>query len=767
MARKSLLLKKKLVSFWSWIFLGFVLSSFIFLGCRAKRPATPALEYPRTEKVAVVDNYFGTMVEDPYRWLENENDPKLRPWVEAQNKLTFAYLESIPYREAIRRRLLALYYYERFGLPQKVGRYHFYTYNEGLMNQPIIYRQEGSRGGSTAFLNVNDLSIDGTTRASLLGFSSDNSLVAMAISEAGSDWAEIRIWEVESARQLLDRLRWVKFGGVGWVARGFYYSGFDEPEPGKELSAQNAFQKIFYHRVGDPQEKDVLIYEDREHPFRYHQVAVTEDEKYLLLYVTEGTHGNEIYYQEIVGPPKGIERSRLSSESQGREAQARPGATPTREKGKSKASGKAPEVYGFKPLIQGFEANAEVIDVIDGRFLVLTDKAAPRWRVVVIDPKAPAPENWSDLIPEMADETIQSVSLVGRKLFVITLKDVSSRVYQYDLQGHREKEIELPTYGTVGGFTGRRDDPYTFFSFTSFTYPTTIYLYDIAAGKAEPYFTPTKRPQFQPEDYECQQVFYPSRDGTKVPMFIVAKKGLKRHGRNPVYLYGYGGFNISVTPSFNIGHVILLENGGIYAVANLRGGGEYGEEWHRGGMLLNKQNVFDDFIAAAEFLIQEKYTSPEYLAIAGASNGGLLVGAAMTQRPDLFKVAFPSVGVMDMLRFHKFTVGWGWVVEYGSSDDPVHFKNLYAYSPLHNLKAGVNYPATLVMTADHDDRVVPAHSFKFIATLQEKHKGKNPVLIRIETRSGHGASSTIKAIDQMADVWAFMFYNMGLKPKYQ
>jgi len=766
-ARKSLLLKKKLVSFWSWIFLGFVLSSFIFLGCRAKRPATPALEYPRTEKVAVVDNYFGTMVEDPYRWLENENDPKLRPWVEAQNKLTFAYLESIPYREAIRRRLLALYYYERFGLPQKVGRYHFYTYNEGLMNQPIIYRQEGLRGGSTAFLNVNDLSIDGTTRASLLGFSSDNSLVAMAISEAGSDWAEIRIWEVESARQLLDRLRWVKFGGVGWVARGFYYSGFDEPEPGKELSAQNAFQKIFYHRVGDPQEKDVLIYEDREHPFRYHQVAVTEDEKYLLLYVTEGTHGNEIYYREIVGTPKGIERSRLSSESQGREAQARPGATPTGEKGKSKASGKAPEVYGFKPLIQGFEANAEVIDVIDGRFLVLTDKAAPRWRVVVIDPKAPAPENWSDLIPEMADETIQSVSLVGRKLFVITLKDVSSRVYRYDLQGHREKEIELPTYGTVSGFTGRRDDPYTFFSFTSFTYPTTIYLYDIATGKAEPYFTPTKRPQFQPEDYECQQVFYPTRDGTKVPMFIVAKKGLKRHGRNPVYLYGYGGFNISVTPSFNIGHVILLENGGIYAVANLRGGGEYGEEWHRGGMLLNKQNVFDDFIAAAEFLIQEKYTSPDYLAIAGASNGGLLVGAAMTQRPDLFKVAFPSVGVMDMLRFHKFTVGWGWVVEYGSSDDPVHFKNLYAYSPLHNLKAGVNYPATLVMTADHDDRVVPAHSFKFIATLQEKHKGKNPVLIRIETRSGHGASSTIKAIDQMADVWAFMFYNMGLKPKYQ
>lgn len=735
-----------------------------FLGCWPKAPQSSGLVYPPTEKVEVVDNYFGTQVADPYRWMENENDPRLRPWLESQNKLTFNFLEKIPYREAIRRRLQDLYYYERFGIPIKAGNYLFYTYNEGLMNQPIIYRQDGLHGSSAIFLDINKLSADGTTRANLLGFSHDNKLVALGISTAGSDWTEIRVWDVVSMAPLDDRIQWVKFSGVGWLGRGFFYSGFDEPEAGKELSAQNAFQKIFFHRLGQPQEKDILVYEDKNHPFRYHQVAVTDDEKYLLLYVTEGTHGNEIYYREITGEPEGKERGLKT------EAEARPDelSDPTlRKKGRDNHPLSAPEVFGFKPLIRGFEANAEVVDVIDGKFLVLTDKDAPRWRIVRIDPEEPAQEKWEDVIPEMSQETIQTAGIVGNKLFVVTLKDVASRVYQYDLEGRLEKEIELPTFGTVSGFMGRRADPYTFFSFTSFTYPTTVYHYDIASGKAEPYFAPTKKPKFNPDDYECEQVFYPSKDGTRVPMFIVHKKGLAKNGKNPTYLYGYGGFNISITPSFNIGNVILLENGGIYAVANLRGGGEYGEEWHRAGMLLNKQNVFDDFIAAAEFLIRGKYTSPEYLAIGGASNGGLLVGAAMTQRPELFKVAFPSVGVMDMLRFHKFTVGWGWVVEYGSSDDPVHFKNLYAYSPLHNLKEGVNYPATLVMTADHDDRVVPAHSFKFMAALQEKHRGPNPVLIRIETRSGHGSSSMTKAIDQQTDVWAFMFHNMGIKLKYK
>lgn len=740
-----------------------ILIHLAFISCQREKGPTEVLRYPITDKVDVVDNYFGTLVSDPYRWMENENDPRLRPWIEAQNRLTFGYLEKIPFREAIRRRLLELYAYERFGLPEKAGRYLFYTYNEGLMNQPYIMRQDGLRGEATVFIDVNKLSIDGTTRANLLGFSRDNNFVAVAISEAGSDWTQIRIWDVQKMEPLLDNLKWIKFSGAGWFGQGFFYSGFDEPEPGKELSAQNAYQKIFYHRLGDPQERDILIYEDRDHPFRYHQVSVTEDEKYLILYVTEGTHGNEIYYKELTGLPSGPERGQANLKSEAEKESI----ISSKSAQKEVKTRRAPEKYGFKPLLTGFEANAEVIDVVNGQFLVLTDKDAPRWRVVKIDPNDPSPEKWVDIIPPRENETIQHARLVGGKLFVVTLKDVASRVYQYDLQGKLEKEIDLPTYGTVSGFTGRRDDSYTFFSFTSFTYPTTIYLYDVASGRAEPYFTPKKKPQFRPEDYVCQQVFYSSKDGTKVPMFIVHKKGLKKNGKNPTYLYGYGGFNISLTPSFNVNYLILLENGGIYAVANLRGGGEYGEEWHRAGMLLNKQNVFNDFIAAAEYLIKEKYTSPNYLAIAGASNGGLLVGAAMTQRPNLFKVAFPSVGVMDMLRFHKFTVGWGWVVEYGSSDDPVHFKNLYSYSPLHNIKDGVNYPATLVMTADHDDRVVPAHSFKFIATLQEKHRGSNPVLIRIETRSGHGASSTMKAIDQMADVWAFMFYNMGIKPKYK
>ncbi|MCX7973063.1 MAG: prolyl oligopeptidase family serine peptidase [Candidatus Aminicenantes bacterium] len=740
-----------------------IFTALTLIDCQTKKGPIEAITYPVTDKVEVVDNYFGTLVPDPYRWMENENDPRLRPWIEAQNRLTFSYLEKIPFREAIRRRLLELYSYERFGLPIKAGRYHFYTYNEGLMNQPYIMRQEGLRGEATIFMDVNKLSIDGTTRANLIGFSQDNSLVAVAISEAGSDWTQIRVWDVNRMEPLTDNLKWIKFSRAGWFGRGFFYSGFDEPEPGKELSAQNAYQKIFYHRVGDPQEKDILIYEDKAHPFRYHQVSVTEDEKYLILYVTEGTHGNEIYYKELTGLPSGPERGQIAS------AKNLALKIPSWKKSDRAAdvAKSAPEIFGFKPLLTGFEANAEVIDVVDGHFLVLTDKGAPKWRVVKIDPADPSPDKWVDLIPQMEKETIQNVQLVGGKLFVVTLKDVASRVYQYNLQGELEKEIPLPTYGTVSGFTGRRHDPYTFFSFTSFTYPTTIYLYDLSTGQAEPYFTPKRKPQFKPEDYECRQVFYSSKDGTRIPMFIVHKKGLKKNGQNPTYLYGYGGFNISLTPTFNINQLILLENGGIYAVANLRGGGEYGEEWHRAGMLLNKQNVFDDFIAAAEYLIKEKYTSPDYLAIAGASNGGLLVGAAMTQRPELFKVAFPSVGVMDMLRFHKFTVGWGWVVEYGSSDDPVHFKNLFSYSPLHNLKEGISYPATLVMTADHDDRVVPAHSFKFIATLQEKHRGLNPVLIRIETRSGHGASSTMKAVDQMADVWAFMFHNMGIKPKYK
>jgi prolyl oligopeptidase len=528
--------------------------------------------------------------------------------------------------------------------------------------------------------------------------------------------------EIENKKELPDRIRWVKFSDAAWHGHGFYYSGYDRPETGQELSARNKFQKILYHKLGDPQEKDKLIYEDKEHPFRYKWAEVTEDEEYLFLYISEGTHGYELYYKDL--SLKGAE---------------------------------------FKPLITGFEYDSYLIDNVGDKFLIHTNMDAPNYRVILIDPENPKQENWKTVVPEKSD-VLSSATAVGGRLFCSYLKDANTRVNQHSTDGNLEKEVELPALGSAYGFYGKREDKILFYTFTSFTSPSTIYKYDIESGKSEA-FRETKL-TFNPEEYVTKQVFYASKDGTEIPMFIVHQNGLRLNGKNPAYLYGYGGFNSSETPYFDPLNIVLMENGVVYAVANLRGGGEYGEKWHRAGMLHNKQNVFDDFIAAAEYLIKGRYTSKDKLAIAGGSNGGLLVGACMTQRPDLFKVAFPAVGVMDMLRYHKFTVGWGWTVEYGSSDEEEHFKNLYSYSPLHNLKEGVSYPATLVTTADHDDRVVPAHSFKFAATLQEKHRGRNPVLIRIETRSGHGASSTTKRIDEAADKFTFMFYNMGIKIDY-
>jgi prolyl oligopeptidase len=528
--------------------------------------------------------------------------------------------------------------------------------------------------------------------------------------------------EVETSRELEDRIQWVKFTDAAWHGNGFYYSGFDKPEEGKELTAANEYQKIFYHELGTPQGQDKLVYEDKEHPRHYHSVSITDDEKYLFLYVSEGTHGNELYFKDL----------------------------------KAKKA-------DWVPLQVGFDHNTDVVDNLEDKFVLLTDREAPMKKIVLAEAKSPAPENWVTLVPEKA-EAVMRASLVGGKMFVSYLKDASTHVFQYDLSGNLEKEIEFPALGSASGFDGKKEDKILFYTFESFTYPPTIYKYDIESG-ASTVFRKTEV-RFNPEDFEAKQVFYASKDGTRIPMFIVRRKGLKLDGKRPTYLYGYGGFNISQIPRFDVSKIILPENGGVYAVANLRGGGEYGEEWHKAGMLKNKQNVFDDFIAAAEYLIKEKYTYPDKLAIAGGSNGGLLVGACMTQRPELFRVALPAVGVMDMLRFHKFTVGWGWVVEYGSSDNEEHFSYLYAYSPLHNIKDGVSYPATLVTTADHDDRVVPAHSFKFIATLQEKHKGKNPVLIRIDTKSGHGASSVTKAIEQLTDTWAFTFKNLGVEVEY-
>ena len=679
------------------------------------------LTYPETKKVDVKDDYFGTIVPDPYRWFEDTGSEDVKAWVEAQNEVTFSYLEQIPFREKIRQRITELYDYPKYSSPFRVGDHYFFYKNEGLQNQSVIYVQEGLEGEPEVFIDPNELSPDGTIRIYLTGFSEDDRYAAYSRSEAGSDWQEIRIMEIATKKELEDRIQWVKFSGAAWYNDGFFYSGYDKPEEGQELKEQNKYQKIFYHKLGDPQEKDRLVYEDREHPLRYVSADITEDSRYLILVVSEGTSGNELYYKEL-----------------------------------------GDEEADFKPLVIGFDHDTYVIDNIGKDFLAYTNIDAPNYRVAKIDPDAPDQENWSDIIPEK-DEVLNSANTAGGYLFCRYLKDAHTQVFQHDMDGSLVREIELPALGTASGFGGRKEHKSLFYVFTSFTYPPTIFKYQVDDGTSE-VFRKTEI-SFNPEDYETRQVFYTSKDGTQIPLFIVHKKGIKLNGKNPALLYGYGGFNISLLPGFSSTRIFLLENGFIFAQANLRGGGEYGEEWHKAGMLLNKQNVFDDFIAAGEYLIDEKYTSQDKLAIAGASNGGLLVGAAMTQRPDLFAVALPAVGVMDMLRYHKFTVGWGWAVDYGSSDEEEHFKNLYSYSPLHNLKEDVCYPATLVTTADHDDRVVPAHSFKFIAALQEKHGCDNPVLIRIETRSGHGSSSTTKMIDELTDEYAFMFFNLGVAVK--
>lgn len=701
------------------IFALIVVTTFIFLSSCQQQAQ---IQYPVTKKGDVVDDYFGTKVADPYRWLEDEKAPEVKQWVEEENKVTFAYLEKIPYREKLRQRIREVYNYPRYSSPFRAGEYYFFYKNDGLQNQSVIYIQKGLEGKPEVFIDPNKLAPDGTVRIGLVGFSKDNRYVTYSRSEAGSDWRELRVMEIASKKELSDRIQWVKFSGSSWLGDGFFYSGYDKPQPGQELTAANKFQKIFYHKLGEPQEKDTLVYEDKEHPFRYKSVDLTEDKRFMILSISEGTSGNELYYKDM-----------------------------------SKKKMK------FEPLIKGFTNDSYVIDNVGNDLLVYTNIDAPNYKVILMDPQNPAKENWKTVIPEKP-EVLRSASIVGGNLFCSYLKDAYTRVYQYDLEGNLIREIKLPGLGTVSGFYGKKEDKITFYTFTSFTTPPTIYKYDIASGKSEVFHKAEVK--FNPEDYVVKQVFYKSKDGTKVPMFIVHKKGLKQDGSNPTYLYAYGGFNISLLPSFSPTRIVLLENGVIYAQPNLRGGGEYGEKWHKAGMRLNKQNVFDDFIAAAEYLIKEKYTSKDKLAIAGGSNGGLLVGACMTQRPDLYKVALPAVGVMDMLRYHKFTVGWGWAVEYGSSDNEKDFKNLYSYSPLHNIKEGVSYPATLVTTADHDDRVVPGHSFKFAATLQEKHKGRNPVLIRIETRSGHGASSTTKRIDETTDRFAFMFYNLGVKVNY-
>jgi prolyl oligopeptidase len=692
-------------------------------GCQKRAAQPPGIQYPVTKKVEQVDDYFGVKVADPYRWLEDDTAEDVKQWIQAENAVTFDYLGKIPFRDKIKARLQEIYNYPRYSAPFRAGEYYFFYKNDGLQNQSVCYIQKGLDGTPAVFLDPNQLSPDGTVRASILSVSKDNRYAAVSRGEAGSDWSEIRVMEIPSGKELPDVVRWVKFSGAAWRGDGFYYSGFSQPAPGQELQAKNEYQKVFYHRLGDPQEKDLLILEDKKRPLLYFGADVSEDETMLFLTISEGTSGNALMVQDLTKKKADVEL-----------------------------------------LVKGFEFDSAAIDTAPGGVLVYTNAGAPNYRVVLIDPKNPAPESWKTVIPERDVPLIGAEDTAGY-LFCGYLQDASSRYYQYNLEGSLVREIQLPALGSASGFGGKRDEKVLFYTFTSFTYPPTIYKFDPATGASEVFRKSEVR--FNPDDYETQQVFYTSKDGTRVPMFIVAKKGLERNGKNPTLLTGYGGFNISLTPTFNASNIVLLENGGIFAQPSLRGGGEYGESWHKAGMLLNKKNVFDDFIGAAEYLINEGYTSRDFLAIQGGSNGGLLIGAVMTERPELFRVCIPQVGVMDMLRYHKFTVGWGWVVEYGSSDEEAYFKYLYSYSPLHNLKPGICYPATLVTTADHDDRVVPAHSFKFSAALQADQSCPKPVLIRIETRSGHGASNVTKAIDLLTDIWSFVFKNMGIEPIYK
>jgi prolyl oligopeptidase len=697
----------------------------LFAACKPGSPENDnkmSLKYPDTKRVEQNDNYHGTEIADPYRWLEIDTAADVGEWVKAQNAVTFDYLEKIPYRNQIKDRLTELFNYPRQSAPFRVGEYYFFTKNDGLQNQSVYYYQKGLDGQPEVFIDPNKLSKDGTVSISMIGYSEDYKYMAYSRQEAGSDWAQIHVMEIATKKELPDVLKWVKFSGASWHKDGFFYSRYPEPAKGSELSGNNQNHSVYYHKLGDPQSADKLIYEDKKNPNYYHSGSVTEDSKYLIIYAAPGTDGYATYYKDLSkdGP--------------------------------------------IKVLFEGYANKSSVIQHTNGKFLVHTDIDAPKYRLVAVDPANPAKANWKEVIPQ-ADELLEGVSTGGGKLFANYLKDATYRFYQLDYDGSNKKEIKLPGLGTASGFSGEEDEKVVFYVFTSFIYPSTVFKYDIATGQSTEFFGSELK--FDPKEYVEKQVFYTSKDGTKVPMFVVHRKDLKLNGQNPTYLYAYGGFNISLTPGFSANRLVLLENNGVFAMPNLRGGGEYGEEWHKAGMLLNKQNVFDDFIAAGEYLIKEGYTSKEKLAIAGGSNGGLLVGACMTQRPDLFAVALPAVGVMDMLRYHKFTVGKGWIPEYGSSDDPEHFKNLLSYSPLHQLKDGVKYPATMITTADHDDRVVPAHSFKFAAQLQKSHAGDNPVIIRIETQAGHGAGKPIsKIIEEQADIWSFLFYNTNAPVKY-
>jgi prolyl oligopeptidase len=679
-------------------------------------PSDHALIYPTSLTVDQVDEYHGTKVADPYRWLEDPDSDQSRSWIESENQVTESYLQNIPARKTLQQRLTELWDYEKYSSPFKQGERYFYFKNDGLQNQSVLYTLPSLEAEPRVLLDPNTLSEDGTIALGGLAISEDAKLMAYGLSTSGSDWQEWKVRDVETGTDLPDRIQWVKFSGAAWThdGQGFFYSRYNEPDEATKLEDVNYFQKLYFHRIGTEQTEDVLVYDRPDQKEWGFNGDVTEDGRYLIIYVRLGTDPrNLLFWKDLT-------------------------------------QADSPVVE----LINQFEADYSLIDSEGSTFWLQTDLDAPKGKVMAIDINAPERSNWRTVIPE-AEETLQGVSLFGNQFITTYLKDARTQIKIFDLQGSLIREVALPGVGSAGGFGGKRDDTETFYSFTSFTTPPTIYRYNIASGESVVFRQP--QVSFNPNDYETTQIFYTSKDGTQVPMFITAKKGFTLNGNNPTYLYGYGGFGISLTPAFSPSNLVWLELGGVFAVANLRGGGEYGEDWHQAGTKLNKQNVFDDFIAAAECLIDRQYTSSKKLAIGGGSNGGLLVGACMTQRPDLFAAALPAVGVLDMLRFHKFTIGWAWCADYGSPENPEEFQALYAYSPLHNLKPNTSYPATLVTTADHDDRVVPAHSFKFAAALQATHAGDAPVLIRIETKAGHGAGKpTAKVIAEASDRWAFL-----------
>lgn len=675
------------------------------------------ITYPVTAKKEKKDNYFGTSVEDPYYWLEDDNAPETKAWVEAQNKVTFEYLQKLPHREKLRQRISDLWNYERFSPPQKEGPYFIYFKNSGMQNQDVLYINELG-GKEKVLLDPNTLSRDGTTSIGTISFSNDHRFMAYTTSVGGSDWNEIRVLTLPEGKILEDKIEWVKFSSIAWYKDGFFYSRYDEPKGGI-YSKVNENQKVFYHKIGTDPKTDPLIYQNPEFPKRTFGVMVTPDEEVLVISEAQSTSGNALHCIKLNDPNRQLHT-----------------------------------------LVSEFEHDFDVLDHVSGNIILLTNYKAPNYQILQINLMQPQPQYWKTLIPE-APQVIQSAHLAGKKFVLKYLKDAVSQLKIYDYSGTFEREVSFPIPGTVGTISSKKDEQMILFSFSSFVYPSVIYQYDVLNNQMAEFFKPKLK--YNPDDFVSKQVFYYSKDGTKVPMFIVHKKGLTLNGKNPTFLYGYGGFNISLTPHFTPDRIAFLENGGVYAQPSIRGGGEYGEEWHKAGTQERKQNVFDDFIAAAEYLIREKYTSPDHLAIHGRSNGGLLVGACMTQRPELFKVALPGVGVLDMLKFHKFTIGWAWVTDYGSSDTPEGFKYLYKYSPYHNLKK-TKYPATLITTADHDDRVVPAHSFKFTARLQEMQQADLPTLIRIDVMAGHGAGKpTSKRIEEWADIWAFVFFHTGIK----